>query len=85
MSLEHSRPTEQGPSPWAQKQLRQFMEIADQVPADAPVIIRLPVTEALTGLVRLADRQEMTQGSYCSNNFALRGVFIVLNGLAQFR
>ena len=51
MSLEHSRPTEQGSSPWAQKQLRQFLEIADQIPPGSPIIIRLPVTEAMTGLV----------------------------------
>ena len=51
MSLEHNGPSELGPSPWAQKQLRQFREIADQIPPGCPTIIRLPVTEAVTGLV----------------------------------
>ena len=51
MSLEHNGPSELGPSPWAQKQLRQFAEFANQIPPGCPAIIRLPVTEAMTGLV----------------------------------
>ena len=49
MSLEHSRHTDRS-SPWAQRQLKNFLEIVDQIPPGAPVIIRLPVTMALTGL-----------------------------------
>ena len=50
MSVETNSPPEQGPSPWALKQLRQFAEIASQIPPGCPTIIRLPVTEAMTGL-----------------------------------
>ncbi len=49
MSLEHA-PSKQGLSPWALKQLRQFAEIADQIPPGSPIIIRVSVTEAMTGL-----------------------------------
>ena len=49
MSLDHA-PSKQGPSPWALKQLRQFAEIADQIPPGSPIIIRVPVTEVMTGL-----------------------------------
>ena len=38
------------PSPWVLKQLQKFSEVADQVPAGVPVIIRIPVTEFMTGL-----------------------------------
>ena len=50
MSLEHAPSKQTGLSPWALKQLQNFMEVADQIPADAPIIIRIPVTEAITGL-----------------------------------
>ncbi len=49
MSLEHA-PSKLGLSPWALKQLRQFAEIADQIPPGSPIIIRVPVTEVMTGL-----------------------------------
>ena len=50
MSVEINCHTKQGPSPWAKKQLSQFRAIADLIPSGVPVIIRLPVTEAMTGL-----------------------------------
>ncbi len=50
MSLEHAPAKQVGLSRWALKQLQKFYEVADQIPAGAPVIIRIPVTEAITGL-----------------------------------
>ncbi len=38
-------------SAWAQAQIERFQNIVDQLPSDTPMIIRLPVTEAMTGLV----------------------------------
>ena len=50
MSLEHAPAKQTGLSPWALKQLQKFHEVADQIPIGAPIIIRIPVTEAITGL-----------------------------------
>ena len=50
MPLEHAPAKQTGLSPWALKQLQKFHEVADQIPTGAPIIIRIPVTEAITGL-----------------------------------
>ncbi len=46
MSSEHAPQR----SAWAKAQIERFRDIADQLPPGTPMIIRVPVTEALTGL-----------------------------------